>query len=201
MNETITSPAAGPSTRTPPHDGYVRPACKGGTGTAAGAAAAAPAQARSPGQRGAPVPVPPASQPGEDITGYWPWRDFLELGALPSAVPCARLHACHILREWALTPLTDQTELVVSELVTNAVRASRAMRAAPSIRMWLLSDSRRVMVLVWDAGAGAPVRAQASDDAEYGRGLLLVEEASTSWGWYAPTDRAGKVVWALLEMT
>jgi hypothetical protein len=65
------------------------------------------------------VPVPPASQPGEDITGYWPWRDFLELGALHSAVPCARLHARHILREWALTPLTDQTELVVSDSLNN----------------------------------------------------------------------------------
>lgn len=135
------------------------------------------------------------------MTGHWPLRDFLELGALPGAVPCARLHARHILREWALTPLTDQTELVVSELVTNAMRASRAARPPAAVRVWLLSDNRTVAVLVWDASPQAPTRTQASDDAEYGRGLLLVEAASANWGWYAPRNRSGKVVWALLEMT
>jgi anti-sigma regulatory factor (Ser/Thr protein kinase) len=186
------------SIRTPLHDGCTRPACTGGTGTVPGATAA-PAQPRSPRQSGAPVPVPPAQDPAGDMTGYWPLRDFLELGALPGAVPCARLHARHILREWALTSLNDQTELVTSELVTNAVRASRAARSAAAVRVWLLSDRKTVTVLVWDASPQAPARTQADDDAEYGRGLLLVEAASTNWGWYAPRGQAGKVVWALVQ--
>lgn len=57
------------------------------------------------------------------MAGQWPVRDFLELGALPGAVPSARLHARQIVWEWALTPLSEQVEQVVSELMTNAVAA------------------------------------------------------------------------------
>jgi hypothetical protein len=39
------------------------------------------------------VRIPPLADPqGNDLAGRWPLRTFLELGALPSAVPCARLH-------------------------------------------------------------------------------------------------------------
>ncbi len=44
---------------------------------------------------------------------------FLELGALPSAVPCARIHARQVVWEWGLGALTEAVELVVSELVTS----------------------------------------------------------------------------------
>ena len=57
----------------------------------------------------------------------WPLRDFIELGALPGAVPCGRLHARQLLWEWGLTRLSESTELLVSELMTNAMHASRAM--------------------------------------------------------------------------
>ncbi len=53
-----------------------------------------------------------------------PLRSYLELGALPTAVPCARLHARHVLREWGLNGLAPDSELLVSELVTNAVKAT-----------------------------------------------------------------------------
>jgi hypothetical protein len=52
----------------------------------------------------------------------WPLRSYLELAALPTAVPCARLHAKNILHEWQMANLTDTVELLVSEIVTNAVR-------------------------------------------------------------------------------
>jgi hypothetical protein len=48
----------------------------------------------------------------------------LAIGALPTATPCARLHARNIACEWGLHNLADTIELVVSELVTNAVKAS-----------------------------------------------------------------------------
>ena len=49
-------------------------------------------------QPGSAVPVPPLADPqGNDVTGRWPLRSYLELGALPSAVPCARLHTRHLL--------------------------------------------------------------------------------------------------------
>jgi hypothetical protein len=47
------------------------------------------------------------------MTSQWPLHSFLELGALPGAVPCARLHTRHLLWEWGLATLTDSTELVV----------------------------------------------------------------------------------------
>jgi len=56
-------------------------------------------------------------------------RSHLVLGALPSAVPCARLHAKLVLAEWGLKALAETAELLVSELVTNAVR--RFTRAPP----------------------------------------------------------------------
>jgi hypothetical protein len=62
--------------------------------------------------------------------------------------------------------------------------------------MWLLSDKRRVLILVWDASPQPPVRMYSRDDAENGRGLLLVETISTQWNWYFPHDPGGKAVWA-----
>ena len=54
----------------------------------------------------------------------WPLRSYLELGALPTAVPCARLHARQLVWEWGLNGLAASTELLVSELVINAVKAT-----------------------------------------------------------------------------
>jgi hypothetical protein len=51
-------------------------------------------------------------------------RSYLELGALPTAVPRARLHARHVLWEWGLNGVAPDSELLVSELVTNAVKAT-----------------------------------------------------------------------------
>ena len=89
------------------------------------------------------VRTPPfAGPPGHSRTGDWPLQSFLELGALPGAVPCARLHARHVVREWGLAALGDGTELAVSELMTNAVQVARAMSQADPVRLWLLSDGR-----------------------------------------------------------
>ena len=53
------------------------------------------------------------------MTGEWQLRDCLDLGALPGAVPCARLHTRPVLAEWDLAHVTEQAELLVSELVTD----------------------------------------------------------------------------------
>ena len=85
----------------------------------------------------------------------WPLRSYLELGALPTAVPCARLHARHLLWEWGLNGLAADTELLVSELVTNAVKATAGQQQA-AIRLQLSSDNTRVLVEVWDADPSRP---------------------------------------------
>jgi anti-sigma regulatory factor (Ser/Thr protein kinase) len=131
--------------------------------------------------------------------GQWPRQDFLELGALVSAVPCARLHARQVVWEWGLGSLIESTELLVAELVTNAVKASHAATKAFPVRLWLVSDSAQILVLVWDASPRPPVRTRASGDAESGRGLILVEAVSEQWGWYTREDSGGKFVWAAVR--
>src|SRR6201988_4978654 len=75
----------------------------------------------------APIPAPPPESDVEDLVHRWPLRDFTELSAPGRSVPSARYHARQILLEWRLTELTTDVELLVSELVTNAVAASRAL--------------------------------------------------------------------------
>jgi anti-sigma regulatory factor (Ser/Thr protein kinase) len=131
----------------------------------------------------------------------WPVGDFLELGALDGAVPCARLHARNILWEWRLTPLTQAVEQVVSEMVTNSVAAARAMPQIEPVRLWLLSDTRKVLVLVWDANPQPPALVEVDEYAESGRGLFLVQAFSERWGSYPTPQMGGKVIWALCGMT
>jgi anti-sigma regulatory factor (Ser/Thr protein kinase) len=124
----------------------------------------------------------------------------MELGALPSAVPCARLHTRQVLWEWNQTGLIEAAELIVSELITNAIAATQSIDSADSVHLWLLSDNHRTQILVGDASPNAPRRIDTDDDAEAGRGLLLVETLSSNWGWYATSrHRTAKVVWAELR--
>jgi anti-sigma regulatory factor (Ser/Thr protein kinase) len=171
-------------------------AAGGGTGTVHGSVLSV----HGPGKSGAPVPVLPPQCQGMGMGSEWPLQDFIELGALPGAVPCARLHTRQLMCEWGLTGLSDSIELLVSELVTNAMHASRAMKEITPVRLWLLTDKTRVLILVLDGSPQAPARVDISGDGESGRGLLLVETISDKWDWYFPQDMGGKVVWALLEM-
>ena len=149
---------------------------------------------------GAPVPVPPSTDNWTAMAHEWPLRDFLELGPLPGAVPCARYHVRQVLWEWRLTDLSDSAELLVSELVTNAIVACRSMNTGSPVRLWRLSDTARILILVQDDSPRPPARAVPEADAEAGRGLLLVEAISSRWDWYVPHPRrTGKVTWAVLE--
>jgi anti-sigma regulatory factor (Ser/Thr protein kinase) len=153
----------------------------------------------------APVAQPVAAGPvlpplpwAEGLSRDWLLQDALELGALVGSVPCARYHARQIVAEWGLARLRDDVELVTSELVTNAVSASRALDWPLPVRMWLLSDGADVLIEVWDASPMPPAYVDPAGDAEAGRGLLIVEAISTRWDWYGVSDPRGKVVWALL---
>ena len=157
----------------------------------------APVSISSPGQSIAPVPFPRPSGQGQLMPGYWPLRSFLELGALPGAVPCARLHTRQLAWEWGLTQLSDDAAVIVTELLTNAVAAAQAIEPVWPVRLWLISDATQIAILVWDANPQPPVRTQTDTVAESGRGLLLVEAISSQWCWYPAQDTIGKVVWAV----
>jgi anti-sigma regulatory factor (Ser/Thr protein kinase) len=134
------------------------------------------------------------------FAAQWPLRSFLELGALPSAVPCARLHVRQVLWEWGLTTFGDSVELLVSELVTNAVQISSGTVQDVPVRLWLASDRTQVGVFSWDASPLPPVQQDAGDDAESGRGLMIVQAVSARWGWDFTPDLGGKVVWAKVRL-
>jgi anti-sigma regulatory factor (Ser/Thr protein kinase) len=97
--------------------------------------------------------VGPASRLDESAPYPRPLRSYLELGALPTAVPCARLHARHLLWEWGMNELASTGELLVSELVTNAVKATAGHDDRAAVRLRLSGDSARVLIEVWDADA------------------------------------------------
>jgi anti-sigma regulatory factor (Ser/Thr protein kinase) len=146
-----------------------------------------------------PIPPPPTHR-WRSVADGWPLHSFLELEALPGGVRRARLHARQLLSEWGLTELSENVELLVSEVITNAVNASQSIQRIFPVRLWLLSDKARVLILVWDANPQPPERIAANEEAESGRGLLLVETISELWDWYFPQAAGGKIVWALAEM-
>jgi anti-sigma regulatory factor (Ser/Thr protein kinase) len=152
--------------------------------------------------------VPPAPEAGVRVPPFIarrhpgfgsgrPLQDFLEFGALAGAVPCARLHTRQVLWEWGLASLGESAELVVSELIANAVKASWAV-SAPAVRLWLILGPGEVLILAWDQSTQPPVRMLAEDEAENGRGLTLVDAVSASCGWCSCADGGGKLVWALV---
>jgi anti-sigma regulatory factor (Ser/Thr protein kinase) len=144
------------------------------------------------------VPVPPWHSRSAHAR-EWPLRTFLELGAQPSAVPYARYHARQVLWEWHLAAQAESAELLVSELVTNAITASRATRPDSPVGLWLLSDTVRILILVQDHSPHPPVRTELETSSNGGRGLLLVEAISSQWDWYVPElSRTGKVIWAIM---
>jgi len=146
-------------------------------------------------------------QDAQDIP--WPHQSYLELGSLPTAAPCARLHTTLVLWEWDLGALVPTAALVVSELVSNAVQASRRITEScfadtwapgtPPVRVWLSADEYRVVIQVWDGSDQPPVPQPVEPEADSGRGLLLVGSLSSEWGCYAPEKCTGKVVWAVVE--
>ncbi|MFI8301759.1 SpoIIE family protein phosphatase [Streptomyces nigra] len=106
----------------------------------------------------------------------------------PSAVAGIRKKALGRLEAWGLTDVAFVTELIVSELVTNAIRY-----AAPPIQLRLIHD-RTLICEVSDASSTAPHMRRARTYDEGGRGLLLVAQLTRHWG-SRPTP-TGKTIWA-----
>ncbi|MFF7069298.1 SpoIIE family protein phosphatase [Streptomyces pseudovenezuelae] len=110
----------------------------------------------------------------------------------PRSVGRAREYARGQLLSWDLEPLVDTTELLVSELVTNALRYGEG-----DIRLRLLLD-RTLVCEVWDSGLVQPRRRRARDTDEGGRGLQLVGLLSAAWG--SRRTPRGKTVWFELPL-
>jgi anti-sigma regulatory factor (Ser/Thr protein kinase) len=91
----------------------------------------------------------------------------------------------------------EDAQLMVSELVTNAVRHGR-----PDVVLTLELLADRIRIAVYDGSDHLPVvpHGQPSVDRPTGRGLLIVAATASDWGVIRHEDRTGKTVWAELAL-
>jgi hypothetical protein len=128
--------------------------------------------------------------------------------AVPRAAGDARAFTTLVLGAWGLSHLVETTELLVSELVTNAVKHAGGIMDPPDdltgvigqVPPVMLSISHRdaLLVQVWDVSGESVIRRAAADDDVDGRGLDLVDALSKKWGCEV-LESGGKIVWFVLD--
>ncbi len=119
------------------------------------------------------------------------------LPAVAASAAKARHLALDQARAWDLRleeETADTLQLIISELVGNAVRHG----AATLITLGLRVDDNQMYVEVSDGSVGAPVERAAACEDESGRGMTLVTALASHWG-VRPIP-GGKVVWATLTL-
>ncbi|WP_230193961.1 SpoIIE family protein phosphatase [Streptomyces coriariae] len=116
-----------------------------------------------------------------------------DIPADPSLVAPIRKQAVDQLSRWELSEASFTTELVVSELVTNAIRYG-----AHPIRLRLIHDAATLICEVSDTSHTAPHLRRAKTWDEGGRGLLLVAQLTQRWG--SRHTPEGKTIWAELSL-
>ncbi|MEV5906484.1 SpoIIE family protein phosphatase [Streptomyces sp. NPDC052127] len=116
-----------------------------------------------------------------------------DIPADPSLVAPIRKQAVDQLSRWGLSEASFTTELVVSELVTNAIRYG-----AHPIRLRLIHDAATLICEVSDTSHTAPHLRRAKTWDEGGRGLLLVAQLTQRWG--SRHTPEGKTIWAELSL-
>ncbi|MGW4975999.1 SpoIIE family protein phosphatase [Streptomyces mirabilis] len=116
-----------------------------------------------------------------------------DIPADPALVAPIRKQVVDQLDAWELNAATFTVELVVSELVTNAIRYGE-----PPIRLRLIHDAETLICEVSDSSHTAPHLRRAKAYDEGGRGLLLVAQLTQRWGSRHTAD--GKTIWAELTL-
>ncbi|MFI6504680.1 ATP-binding protein [Nonomuraea typhae] len=129
------------------------------------------------------------------LTRAHPYTTACPLPFQADSVKTARDVTRTTLRGWGLSELSDDAALVVSELVTNAVRYTRGHTG---LTLLLMRVAPHVLLAVADPSDEVPTRKEPDFISENGRGLYIVETYSQCWGW-DPLAQGGKAVWALFR--
>jgi anti-sigma regulatory factor (Ser/Thr protein kinase) len=97
-----------------------------------------------------------------------------------------------MLQEWGIARAAEDASILVSELLTNSVKAS--CHQGTPVRLRLLADRRQLIIEAWDRNPRLPQQRQADSADESGRGLNVIAAIAVRWGYY----RSGpwKAVWA-----
>ncbi|WP_462203533.1 ATP-binding protein [Frankia sp. CcWB3] len=124
-----------------------------------------------------------------------------QFAAATTAPALARQAAAGLLEGWGLTDLLDTTALLISELITNAVRATESsggnLRSIVSMRIsWA---ARSLIIEIWDRNPKPPELQVQYLDRESGRGLHIVEALSLAAAYYPSPTGVGKVTWCQIE--
>ena len=116
--------------------------------------------------------------------------------AVPESAAKARRSARTVMTAWDLPGLTEDVDLVVSELVTNALlHTGLGPGGEPApVRLELELAEGALTCRVVDSSPLPPQPEEADHDAESGRGLILVEALANAWDWEDLPE--GKAVWA-----
>jgi anti-sigma regulatory factor (Ser/Thr protein kinase) len=121
------------------------------------------------------------------------------------SVGSARDFCLSTMRRWGVADRADDVAVVVSELLTNALRhglaqpGSAAGRSRRPVRLGLVQPGQYVLCAVADPSPRPPEPKDPDYLAESGRGLHVISALSEHWGYTVPTE-AGKVVWALFSV-
>ncbi len=123
-------------------------------------------------------------------------------GMNATLVRAARHFTLTTLQRWGVAERSEDIVIVVSELLTNAIRhalpGSGASHAGWPIRLGLLQPGNYVVCAVADPSKVLPVARQPDHGAETGRGLHVIAALSDHWGYTTPSD-TGKVLWAMFS--
>lgn len=135
--------------------------------------------------------------PGTDREGVGVSIVFLPHA--PASVSVARRHLSRELLAWGVTEtVVDDAAVIVSELLSNALRHARALPGAGQVKVAWIRHGDEVEVAVTDGGAATePRKGQPALSSLGGRGLAIVETLSQSWG--VRREGEGSTVWASLH--
>ena len=154
---------------------------------------------------GAPVlspelPLPPAGGAAGPAWTAFPRVAMRTPGINPGSVSAARSFTTLTMERWGLSYRGDDVAVVVSELLSNALRhglpTTDQDRQERPIRLGLVHSGPSVLCAVADPSDELPVPREAGWLDESGRGLHVIASLSDQWGSCMARGRPGKVVWA-----